>query len=272
MIVLVATGVALAGTTWEDASAARGETVSATTLGERGARTDVLLNLVRSAPSGKVAEATLNRAKAVGLSVVRNGAALEVSEISHGSEGFYAIRLGPSPPIACAAPHPTYDKGTGEIVGGLFDLGTCRVALFATAPRAVINLAHVADTLFQSVSGRLPEVVGNLWMVQVHGFAPETTTGDAVLSDGAATLDPNAFARARDSLAAATGWAIADGGEVPALAARTNVQSKALAHQARFLHLEISAERRKALLDDRAQLAAFSGGILAATRDGTPAP
>ena len=31
------------------------------------------------------------------------------------------------------------------------------------------------DTLFQSLSGRLPEAVGDLWMVQIHGFAPETT-------------------------------------------------------------------------------------------------
>jgi hypothetical protein len=269
MIALIATGAAIAGTTWEDATAARGDTISVTTLAERGARTDVLVDLVRSAPSGKIADRTLDRAKAVGLQVVRNGEALEVSEISHGSEGLYAIRLGPAPPVACAAPHPTYDRGTGEIVAGLFDRGTCRVALFATAPRDVIDLAHEPNTLFQSLSGRLPEAVGDLWMVQIHGFAPETTTGDAVLSDGAATLDPNAFAHARNALAAATGWSIADGGEVPALAARTNVQSKALAHQARFLHVELSAERRKALLDDPAQLAALSGGILAATRQAT---
>jgi hypothetical protein len=267
MIALIAAGVTFAGTTWEDAVAARGDAISETTLAERGARTDVLLDLVRSAPSGKVAEETLHRAKAAGLSVVRNGEVLAVSEISHGSEGFYAIRLGPSPPVACAAPHPAYDKGTGEIVASLFDLGTCRIALFATAPRGVIDLAHAADTLFQSLSGRLPEVVGDLWMVQVHGFAPETATGDAVLSDGAATLDPNVLAHARNALAAATGWTIADGEEVPALAARTNLQSKALAHQARFLHIEVSAERRKAILDDRAQLAAFSGGILAATQE-----
>ena len=56
---------------------------------------------------------------------------------------------------------------------------------------------------------------------------------------------------------------------MPALAARTNVQSKALAHQARFLHIELSSERRKALVDDPAQLVAFSSGILAATREGT---
>ena len=269
MIAVIAAGVAFAGTTWEDARAARGDAISATTLAERGARTEVLLDLVRSAPSGKVPDDVLDRAKAAGLSVVRNAEALEVSEISHGSEGFYAIRLGPSPAVACAAPHPAYDKGTGEIVASLFDLGTCRLALFATAPRDVIDLAHAADTLFQSLSGRLPEVVGNLWMVQVHGFAPETANGDAVLSDGAATLDPSELARARNALAAATGWTIADGGEVPALAARKNAQSKALAHQARFLHVEISAERRKGMLDDHAQLTAFAGGILAATRDGT---
>ena len=269
MITLIAVGAAFAGTTWEDVRAARGDAISTTTLAERGARTDVLVDLVRSAPSGKIAEDTLNRAKAVGLAVVRTGDALEVSEIAHGSEGFYAIRLGPSPPIACAAPHPTYDKGTGEIVAGLFDRGTCRVALFATAPRDVIDLAHEPDTLFQSLSGRLPEAVGDLWMVQIHGFAPETTTGDAVLSDGAATLDPNELARARNALAAATRWSIAEGGEVPALAARTNVQSKALAHQARFLHVELSADRRKALVADPEQLTAFSRGILAATREGT---
>jgi hypothetical protein len=265
VIALAALGLALAGTTWENAAAARGESVSTTTLAERGARTDVVLDLVRSAPSGTLAPETLHRAKAAGLSVVRNGNSLEVAEVSHGSEGFYAIRLGPSPNVACAAPHPTYDRSTGEIVGALFDDGTCRIALFATAPRDVLDLAHAPDTLFQSVSGRLPEVVGDLWMVQVHGFAPETASTDAVLSDGAATLDPNTLAGARDALAAATGWRISGGGEVPALAARTNVQSKALAHQARFLHLEISAERRKALVDDRAQLRAFSGGILAAT-------
>jgi hypothetical protein len=270
MMVLVATGLALAGTTWEAATAARGDAISTTTLAERGARTDVLLDLVRSAPSGKVSEETINRAKAVGLSVVRNGDSLEVAEVSRGSEGFYAIRLGPSPSVACAAPHPTYDRKTGEIVASLFELGTCRIALFATAPRDVIDLAHATETLFQSVSGRLPEAVGDLWMVQVHGFAPETASGDAVLSDGAATLDPSALARARDAIASATGWRIVGGGEVPALAARTNVQSKALAHQARFLHLEISAERRQALVADRAQLAAFSGALLAAT--GSVAP
>ena len=100
MIVLLATGLALAGTTWEDVSAARGPTLSTTTLAERAARTDAILDLVRSAPAGKVSEETINRAKAVGLAVVTKDKTIEVSEVSHGSEGFYAIRLGPSPGVA----------------------------------------------------------------------------------------------------------------------------------------------------------------------------
>ena len=89
--------------------------------------------------------------------------------------------------------------GATTTVPDAVDDGLAVTSVCPVADSEVVAAAAEPDDLravplFQSLSGRLPEVVGDLWMLQVHGFAPETATADAVLSDGAATLDPNALA------------------------------------------------------------------------------
>ena len=157
------------------------------------------------------------------------------------------------------APHPFYDLGTGALVAKIFDEYPVRVACFATAnrKRPGNDVAHVASTRFQSATQGIVDALAAPVLVQLHGFGSRTTSHDAVLSSGPLPVKSGVVVRRAKRMASQLGWQVATGADVPQLAGRTNLQARLLRGPARFVHVELSRDARKQLMERPPQLNAF---------------
>ncbi len=245
--------------TWARTRAVRSESPTLPDEAERMARTALVAELLRGAPSGHIPADAAPRAQALGLSLERAGDRLWLVEPKDGPEprglAMAAIRLGPLPSeLVLQAPHPYYDEHTGRIVGALFDAGGVRAAMIASAQRYAVKgsdpTGQVASVL-QAYTAAVPLALPDALVVQIHGFGPKRSEAHVVLSPGAARSGGALYERAMRSLGPALQ---ADGpgdlrgpDQVPLLAAMANVQSWLLADRTRFLHIELSAEVRDRL-------------------------
>jgi hypothetical protein len=232
---------------------------------QRAAFSALVSDVVRLAPGGNLPPDLQDRAATLGFEVVDGRAGTVVLADCTGElrgAGLFAIRLGPLPTeIVLQAPHPFYDKGTGEIASELFDAGGVRALTVATANRYVApgsDPAHTPTSWFQAATDGLADGLPEPLFVQLHGFAEGTTEANAVLSEGPTHLDAVRLRSAADAVAMALRCTdLRTGDAVPELAARTNAQGLLLVDRAAFLHLELSPQVRQELLidaEDRARL------------------
>jgi hypothetical protein len=254
-------GAAMAGT-WELARARRveGEALPPAPA-ERVAYAALVRDLARAAPAGAVPPDGAARAEALGLVLtVADGVAVlaEPEDRTRGA-GVVAVRLGPlGGELVLQAPHPVSDLHTGRIAGALFDAGEARAACFATTHRADgegADPAHTPESWLSAATLGLADALPEPLFVQVHGFGEARSEADAVVSEGAARARPGEVEAAAKALAVGLGVSdVRTGAEVPALAARTNAQSRLLDGRARFLHVELSAGVRERLREDASGL------------------
>ncbi|MDG5748085.1 hypothetical protein P8Q88_07815 [Qipengyuania sp. XHP0207] len=188
-----------------------------------------------------------------------------------GDKGEYRLRAEGGAPVLVMAPHAFHDRHTGDLAWLLFDSVPTRAAARNTVPRqevqgknearcAVVDLAGEREHPFTSFalgfSDRFP---GGL-VVQIHGFDGELRAtarardGAIIVSDGTTEPGTTIFDLA-DCLSQAV-----EPREVLIFPVQTrelggleNAQGQALrdAGGAGFVHLELSLELRRALLEDR---------------------
>jgi hypothetical protein len=224
-------------------------------------------DLVRGLDSGVVPEGAIRRAADADLRLHAAEAWVLLTSLPENADGFIAVHRGPGgPPLILEAPHAWYDRGTGRLACMLFEGGVGRALLVNTAHRESpsqgdlsggtqdlgSDVAHRPASVFQAATLGAADALNDPLVVQIHGFSAEHGSWAAVVSEGPTLSPARHLAQAQASLAPLLArWGpVATGDQVPALAARTNSQGKALAGQARFLHVELSAEVRAALLAD----------------------
>lgn len=266
--------------TWERTRLVRAEGPVLPSIEERQALRDLAALLLRSAPRGHLPPEAEGRARALGLSLEREGDRLwlvePVGEAPRGL-GMLAIRLGPLPEeLVLQAPHPYYDEHTGRIVGALFDAGGARAAMISSYQRYVVpgvDPSSQPATALQAMTAALPLALPDPLVVQIHGFGPKRSPAPGVVSHGSARSGGELQARALALLGPALqAEGLRGPDQVPLLAGMANLQSWVLADRTRFLHLELSAQVRERLRREEEARARLLQALrrLAAREEGGP--
>jgi hypothetical protein len=176
--------------------------------------------------------------------------------------GMLALRCGAAVPIVWQAPHPFFDRHSGDIILRWFTDGKSRAAMWATVHRyrATADELQAADihpadvtrepgSLFHAMTVALARADNKLRFIQVHGYADSTEPRyRAILSTGDRSHPLSALGERMNSLVGPVGiYGVHD----VRLAGTRNVQGRALADvPGRFIHVELSATTRDAILDD----------------------
>jgi hypothetical protein len=198
--------------------------------------------------------------------------------------GAYLIRCGPSSSsteLILQAPHSFFDTGTGDIaLAMLLESERARPrALFVNTVHRYRQLdgskqkraqnpadaAHSEDHPFARVTRRALEL-GSYTIVQLHGFSRNRSTNDPELivssgGDAQTRYSRRMLEQLRVELPEVESGLF--GHDTEKLGARTNVQgidARALGHC--FVHLELSAELREALLGDADKRERFAQAVL----------
>lgn len=227
----------------------------------RGALRELVRRLAEAAPGGTLPGDAAERADALGLRLDVDGPLVWLHDPDGHDRGagVLALRLGPlDQELVVEAPHPTTDENTGAITAALFDAGDVRAACIATSNRNSGPGSDPADLTRSWMSVMtlgLADALDRPTFVQLHGFEPDTSDADAVLSPGVGSVDAATWRTALRAVAVGLGVAdVRTGDEVPDLAARDNAQGKLLARRGLpFWHLELSASTREALRKSRAR-------------------
>ena len=186
-----------------------------------------------------------------------------------GGAGLYAFRPGDSQ-LCVQAPHSFYDQRTGDIGLALFARLEARCFFINTVHRHArsdsdaehpADVAHAERTHFQAATRGLLDVAP-FAIVQVHGYGGGQGLPDevrAVVSDGQRTRPAGApAARLRRALVDRLGAGTVRlyGRDTDVLGATMNIQGRrARRAGATFLHIEMSADTRRALQENVAPLA-----------------
>lgn len=195
--------------------------------------------------------------------------------------GAYLLRLGAASRLVVQAPHTFFDEGTLPLACALFQRSSAMALFIDTAHRYraaeadedgnhPADVAHATESLFQAATEGLLLGRSNVTVVSLHGFSPRESGAALVLSGGVATKDGPLEAQLKPRLQAVVpGPVLRFPDESTELGGTTNVQGRAVrAAGGAFLHVEMSAPLRKALLAD-AELRAKVLGVLA---DGATPP
>jgi hypothetical protein len=271
-----------------------------TTLAEREALTDLVPRMLTGAAAKPVPDPAR-----WALEAARAGMRLEEWQLDGGSywalveaeaarrgAGAYVFRVGALPEddypaVLLQAPHAEHDVGSGEIAAALFFAapaeGKRPRALYVNTihryqvepgrrqrrPDNPADVAHNPDHLFSAMTDAAAAALGEVVVLQIHGFADATDEGDDARLPAGTRAVVSAGERA-GSTPAATAFAAeldrAFGGvrrypeDVGALGATTNAQGRLLAGRpgARFLHVELSAELRKELRASKDKMRALA--------------
>lgn len=195
--------------------------------------------------------------------------------------GIYLLRSRPAHPLAITAPHRGFDRHTGTLAARLFLESGAAAAAWNSAPRNptaacphALDLAKAADHPFTSFTLSFARRYPGGRIVQLHGFDRDrrrsAAAGEAgvIISNGTMTPDPALFDLA-DCLSIALDPArvLVFPNEAQELGALTNAQGEALrgAGFGGFVHLEMSAELRRRLLEDAGLRQVFAGCLLEPT-------
>lgn len=182
--------------------------------------------------------------------------------------GLYVFRQGTTVPLAVQAPHAWDDLHTGPIAARLVVECAAQAAAWNTLPRAEVDLAHETLSYFQSFTAAFARVRADGVVVQLHGFARKSRrteagrTSDMILSSGTKKPPLWVLEAARQLKAKVAESARVFPREVNELGATTNAQGallRGLGHEG-LLHVEMSLEMRKKLLDEgKVRRAMFEG-------------
>jgi hypothetical protein len=232
----------------------------------------LVTRLMKALRPGPLPEALVAEARAAGFALEPTHDAagalwiLREPDGQRAGAGAFVLRPGGSP-LVIEAPHTFYDEGTGEIALALFARLRAGGLFFNTVHRYAppdgdqhpADVAHAERTLFAAANQGLLEAAP--WAIlQVHGFGGRQPLGaevKAVVSDGTgAASEPAARLRAALVRRWGAGTARLYGVDADVLGATTNVEGKAARRAgAVFLHVEMSAETRRALGREVAPLA-----------------
>ena len=185
--------------------------------------------------------------------------------------GFYLFNLKTEATTALQAPHSDTDKNTREITLRLLAEGNFRAAAWNTVPRhykkqgVVIDadMAHLPETYFLAFGRAYARRFGQGMLVQLHGFAQgkrRSVSGagaEMVVSAGSKATTPTVLRVGRCLKQAGLGEIRIYPAEIRELGATTNSTGHALRAMghAGFVHIEMSAETRLALLSGKAERA-----------------
>jgi len=177
--------------------------------------------------------------------------------------------LSSSRVLIVEAPHAIYDRYTGPIARSIFEGAQGTAFCVNTAPRyadtsrqKLSDLAHNTGAFFQAVHEALCDYYDKALIVQIHGFDRAKTETDrsklhVILSDGTPNAAKNPMiaeiAKKLENVFDPSKIAIF-GDEVDELGATTNVQGQYINRRSDdvFVHIELSAEARKALMEKTA--------------------
>lgn len=186
----------------------------------------------------------------------------ELPTAKRGGGAYLFARTGKSTTVV-QAPHTFFDEGTLPLACELFSRSHAAALFIDTAHRfkaAEIDengafpadVAHATDSLFQAATEGVLEAFGPLTVIQLHGFGPRESGAAVVLSAGTSMLTSPLPSRARELLTPIVPGLVARyPDESRELGATTNVQGEVVRRAGgRFLHVEMSAPFRQALLAD----------------------
>jgi len=192
--------------------------------------------------------------------------------------GAYLVRIGSPSQLIVQAPHTFFDEGTMPLACELFARGNA-AALFVntshrykSAPQTPggafpADVAHARDSLFQAATEGMLRARSKAVAVQLHGFGDREADGAIVLSSGVRHFGVPTVVAAQAALSR-----VIDGGvlrfpdDQDELGATTNVQGAVVRDAGgRFLHVEIGAPLRRALLSD----AIYRASVLSTLADVT---
>ena len=201
--------------------------------------------------------------------------------------GVYIFRRGAVPRERLVQiPHSFFDVGTLELGVELAEAAPARALFVNTVHRfqggrpqpgeddqpvdAPADLAHQAQTFFQSFTLAALAALPHLQVVQLHGFAdggvPECPQALTVVSPGVAPAGAAEAAQVAARLAALLGpdKVLLYPRDTRCFGAQRNVQGRAVAADGRatFLHVELSHTLRTRLSDDGALRRAFIAAVI----------
>lgn len=196
--------------------------------------------------------------------------------------GVVTVRSGATAPWVIEVPHSFFDEGTLEVGLNAFVLANARALLVNTVHRyrsranspadgaetsddddasAGSDVAHAESSFFLSAHAACVDLLGEVGVVQLHGYADASApSADLVLSPAGSRADAVPVARA---LERALGIRVAVyPRDIRKLGGTKNVQARySIAAGRPFLHVEMSRTLRKQLTTDPERLRAFSAAL-----------
>ena len=192
--------------------------------------------------------------------------------------GIYWLRENPSNSLAITAPHRGSDRHTGQLAAALFEETQARAAAWNSAPRRptpqcsqALDIARERDHLFSAFALAFAQGSPDGLIIQLHGFdgARRDTIAareaGLILSNGTNIPGPRLLNIADClSLAFAPTPVLVYPGDTGELGALTNAQGQLLneAGFTGFIHIEIAAELRAALVENGALRAKFASCLM----------
>lgn len=192
--------------------------------------------------------------------------------------GLLIVRFGAhARPVLLQAPHSFHDIGTGQLAAEIMARSDLRALQVNTRHRNVAaaesghpppaDVAHRTDSWFHALTLGILDGLEHPVLVQLHGFGRQTVRDpevDVVASCGA-TDHPEVLSAFADTLASdLPGLGVARyPDDISLLGGTTNVQGRALIGRADavFLHLELSPEARKRVLDSEGNLEVLAAAL-----------
>jgi hypothetical protein len=191
--------------------------------------------------------------------------------------GAYVFRPGLDARLVVQAPHTFFDEGTLALACELFARAPVRALYVETAHRYraadptpdgahPADVAHAPDSLFLAATEGLAAALPRATVVQLHGYADRDDGALAVVSAGERRPAPSFVTAVAAGLAAAVSGRVAlFPDDTDELGATTNVQGPVVRGAGgRFVHVEMSAALRRALLADASLRNRFFDALLAA--------
>ena len=264
-----------------------GEYVPAPEAGRQRART-LARDLVMAAVAGDTGflDPGAREAAALGFELVAVEVAGEriavLRDAKGDGRGLLLVRHGAvARPLVLQAPHSFFDIGTGQLAAEIMARSDLRALQVNTRHRntaagdepgrpPLTDLAHRTDSWFHALTLGVLDGLERPLLVQLHGFGRQTVEDPAVdvVASCGATDHPAVLDALVDTLVSGlpqVGVARFPG-DISVLGGTTNVQGTAAAGRtdAAFLHLELSPEARKLMLDSEPAQAALAASIVEA--------
>lgn len=211
--------------------------------------------------------------------------------------GAYVVRVAPRAParleVVLQAPHAYYDTGTGDIAARLFfQEGATPRALFTNtvhrywdadgtrSPRddSPADVCHRTDHVFQYATDAAARILGDIAVIQLHGFADGPGRPDAVISAGDASGSTPLVRAVVRALGDQLGQTARFPEDTAELGGTTNAQGRMLRTypRAHFVHIEMSKSTRRRMrssADELDRLArALFGEAMNLSSEGAPSP